>query len=232
MKHVMRSIVVLASLLLLACGATGQESPALETAKAKLSYALGMDLGKQLREKKVEVDPAVFGRGLADALSGNTMLLTDEEARALVTALQDEMQRRQFAQIAQRAEQNKKDGEVFLAANKGKEGVVTLESGLQYKVLKAGAGRKPTADDTVTCHYRGTLIDGTEFDSSYSRGDPPAFQVKGVIKGWSEALQLMTVGSKWQLFVPPELAYGSRGAGNRISPNATLVFDVELVAIK
>jgi FKBP-type peptidyl-prolyl cis-trans isomerase FklB len=217
---------------LLASVATAQDVPALKSDKDRLSYALGMDLGKQLREKKVQVDPDLFGRGLADALSGNKLLLTDEEARKLVTALQDEMQKREFAKVLQEAEKNKKEGEAFLAANKAKDGVVALESGLQYKILKAGSGRKPTAADTVTCHYRGARLDGTEFDSSYSRGTPMTFAIKDIIKGWSEALQLMPVGSKWQLFVPPQLAYGSRGAGRDIGPNATLVFEVELIAVK
>ena len=213
-------------------GAAVQQRPALETAEAKLSYALGMDLGKQLRQKKVEIDAAVFARGLADALAGGALLLTEAESRALVTALQEDMQRREFARVVENAEKNKKDGDAFLAANRQKPGVVVLDSGLQYRILAAGTGRKPTADDTVICQYKGTLIDGAEFDSSYSRGEPATFPVKGVMKGWSEALQLMPVGSRWQLFVPPELAYGSRGSGGRIAPNTTLVFDVELTGIK
>jgi FKBP-type peptidyl-prolyl cis-trans isomerase FklB len=213
--------------------AAAQEAPALKTDQDKLSYALGMDLGKQLKQKNVSIDPAVFERGLADALAGSKLLLTDEESRKIVTALQTEMQRRELAALAEQAEKNKNAGDTFLAANKSKEGVVTLPSGLQYKILKAGTGRKPTLDDTVVCHYRGTLIDGTEFDSSYGRNEPATFPVKGVIKGWTEALQLMPVGSKWQLFIPSDLAYGSRGAGGgRIPPNAALVFEVELVSIK
>jgi FKBP-type peptidyl-prolyl cis-trans isomerase len=209
-----------------------KEQPALDTAEAKLSYALGMDLGKQLRDKHVAIDAAVFGRGLADALAGGPLLLTEAESRALVGALQEDMQRREFRRVVQDAEKSKKDGEAFLAANRTREGVIALESGLQYRVLVAGAGRKPTSNDTVSCQYLGTFIDGTEFDSSYSRGGPATFPVNAVIKGWSEALQLMPVGSRWQLVVPPQLAYGSRGAGSRIGPNATLIFDVELVSIK
>ena len=226
----MRPIIALV-ITLMASVAAAQEAPALKTDKEKLSYALGMDLGTQLRLKAVEVDPAVFGKGLADALGGGKTLLTPDEVRALVTGLQDEMRRKVFAQVAQAAEKNKKDGDAFLASNKAKDGVVTLASGLQYQVLTAGNGKKPTADDTVVCHYRGTLIDGTEFDSSLARKEPATFQAKGVIRGWSEALQLMPVGSKWRLVVPPELAYGTRGKGN-IGPNATLVFEVELIAIK
>jgi FKBP-type peptidyl-prolyl cis-trans isomerase len=149
-----------------------------------------------------------------------------------VTGLQEEMQRREMARIVADADRNKKEGEAFLTANKAKEGIVTLPSGLQYKMLKTGDGRKPSATDTVICHYRGALLDGTEFDSSYGRGAPATFPVANVIKGWNEALQLMPVGSKWQLFVPSELGYGSRGAGGKIPPNAVLVFEIELVEIK
>ena len=230
----MRSAVLaLATVALLATGAAVKERPALETSEAKLSYALGMDLGKQLRKKKVEIDAAVFARGLTDALAGEALLLTEAESRALVSALQEEMQRREFASVVETAEKNKRDADAFLAANRQKEGIVVLDSGLQYRVLVAGAGRKPTIDDTVLCHYRGTFIDGTEFDSSNARGEAATLPVKSVMKGWSEALQRMPVGSKWQLFIPPDLAYGSRGAGGgRIAPNTTLVFDVELMGIK
>jgi FKBP-type peptidyl-prolyl cis-trans isomerase len=229
----MRSAVLaLVTVALLATGAAVQERPSLDTEQAKLSYALGMDLGKQLREKKVEIDAAVFARGLADALGGGALLLTEAESRALVTALQEEMQRRELARVVETAEKNKKESDAFLAANRQKQGVISLESGLQYRVLVAGTGAKPTLADTVTCRYRGTFVDGTEFDSSNARGEPATLPVKSMMKGWTEALQLMPVGSKWQLFIPPDLAYGSRGAGGRIPPNTTLVFDVELVGIK
>jgi FKBP-type peptidyl-prolyl cis-trans isomerase FklB len=147
--------------------------------------------------------------------------------------LQKEMQEKQQAKAAAEGDANKKEGDAFLAANKTKEGVVTLPSGLQYKILKEGNGPKPTASDSVVCNYKGTLINGTEFDSSYKRGEPATFPVTGVIKGWTEALQLMPVGSKWQLFIPPDLAYGPRGTpGGPIGPNATLIFEVELISIK
>jgi FKBP-type peptidyl-prolyl cis-trans isomerase FklB len=180
----------------------------------------------------VDVDPTVFGQGLNDALSGGKTLLTEAEVRTIITALQTEMKVKLDAAQAQAAAKNKKDGEAFLAANKVKEGIVTLPSGLQYKILKAGTGRKPTLDDTVVCHYRGTLIDGTEFDSSYKRNQPATFPVKGVIKGWTEALQLMPAGSKWQLFIPSNLAYAERGAPAVIGPNAALIFEVELISIQ
>jgi FKBP-type peptidyl-prolyl cis-trans isomerase FklB len=223
---------VLLAIGLFTATVAAQERPVPNSPKERLSYALGMDLGNQLRRQSVEVDPNVFVSGLKDALSGGKTLLTEEEVRAAISALQNELRRRQAEAAKVVGEKNKAEGEAFLAQNKGKEGVVTLESGLQYKILKAGEGKKPAAGDTVVCNYRGTLIDGTEFDSSYKRNQPATFQVTGVIKGWTEALQLMPVGSKWQLFVPSNLAYGERGAGGVIGPNATLIFEVELVSIK
>jgi len=219
-------------MLLLPAFAAAQEAPALKTEKDKLSYAMGMDLGNQLKSRSVEIDPAIFGRGLADALAGSKTLLTAEEAKAIITELQKGMLVKQAAEAKAVGAKNKSEGDAFLAANKAKEGVVTLASGLQYKILTAGTGKMPTADNTVVCQYRGTLIDGKEFDSSYTRNQPASFQVKGVIKGWTEVLQLMPVGSKWQVFIPPNLAYAERGSGAMIGPNATLIFEIELVAIK
>jgi FKBP-type peptidyl-prolyl cis-trans isomerase FklB len=216
---------------LLAATAAAQDAPALKDQKEKLSYALGMDLGNQFRRQSVEVDPDLFVKGLKDSLSGSKTLLTEQEARAVITELQNEIRKKQVAIAREVGDNNKKEGDAFLAENKTREGVVTLESGLQYKILKAGEGRKPTIDDSVVCHYRGTLINGTEFDSSYKRNQPATFPVKGVIKGWTEALQLMPTGSKWQLFIPSTLAYGERGAGN-VGPNATLIFEVELISIQ
>jgi FKBP-type peptidyl-prolyl cis-trans isomerase FklB len=204
----------------------------LKTQKDKLSYALGMNLGSNLHKEKVEVDPAIVLRGLKDALAAGKMLLTEDEARATLTQLQTEVRSKQQEKMKVAGELNKKEGVEFLAANKSKEGVVILPSGLQYKILTEGTGPKPTASDTVVCNYRGTLISGAEFDSSYKRGQPASFPVNGVIKGWTEALQLMPVGSKWQLFVPAELGYGDRGAGADIGPGATLIFEVELLSIQ
>jgi FKBP-type peptidyl-prolyl cis-trans isomerase len=167
------------------------------------------------------------------SLAGGKTLLTDEEVRAALMQLQKDMQEKMQAKAAAEGDANKKEGDAFLAANKTKEGVVTLPSGLQYKILKPGSGPKPTASDSVVCNYKGTLINGTEFDSSYKRGEPATFPVTGVIKGWTEALQLMPVGSKWQLFIPSDLAYGPRGTpGGPIGPNATLTFEVELMSIE
>jgi len=215
-------IVAVAGLLM--AQANAQEPDVFKTQKEKLSYALGMDLGNSLRAQSIDIDPVVFSQALRDALSGGKTLLTPEQVRVVVAGLQSEVKNKVIVK-------NKKEGEDFLAQNKTKEGVVTLASGLQYKILKAGDGKKPALEDTVVCHYRGTLIDGTEFDSSYKRGQPTSFPLKGVIKGWTEALQLMPVGSKWQLFIPASLAYGDRGTGP-IGPESTLIFEVELISIQ
>ena len=205
---------------------------ALKTPKDKFSYALGMNLGASLHKQSVDVDPNIVAQGLRAALAGGKTLLTQEEAQAALTEVQNELRKKQQEKMQVAGEANKKEGEAFLASNKAKEGVVTLPSGLEYKILKEGNGPKPTASDSVVCNYRGTLINGTEFDSSYKRGQPATFPVNGVIKGWTEALQLMPVGSKWQLFVPSSLAYAERGAGGDIGPNATLIFEVELLSIQ
>jgi len=205
----------------------------LKTQKEKASYAIGMNIGKNLKRDSVEIDAAMLYRALKDALAGNKLLLTDEEAKAALMALQTEVRAKEEAKVKAAGVENKKTGETFLAANKTKEGVVTLPSGLQYKIIKEGTGPKPTAEDTVLCHYRGTLVDNTEFDSSYKRGEPLKIPVGGVIKGWTEAIQLMPVGSKWQLYIPSDLAYGERGApGSPIGPNSALIFDVELISIE
>jgi len=204
----------------------------LTTQKDKFSYALGMNLGTNLHKQSVPVDPNILLRGLKDALAGGKTALTEEQARAALMEVQNEMRKKQQAEMQAAGEANKKEGDAFLAANKAKEGVVTLPSGLQYKILTQGTGPKPTATDSVVCNYRGTLINGTEFDSSYKRGEPATFPVSGVIKGWTEALQLMPVGSKWQLFVPSDLAYGERSPGPEIGPDSTLIFEVELLSIQ
>lgn len=196
----------------------------LKTEKEKVSYALGMSIGTNAHQAGADLDPALVARGLKDALAGGKTLLTPEEAQTALNQQRDELR-------TAHAEANRKAGVAFLEANKTKEGVVTLPSGLQYKILKDSDGPKPASTDTVTCNYRGTLIDGTEFDSSYKRGQPAEFPVSGVIKGWTEALQLMPVGAKWQLFVPSDLAYGQEGRPG-IAPNSTLIFEVELLSIK
>ncbi len=210
----------------------------LKTQKEKASYAIGMNIGKGLKEslKKDDVDVSseILLRGMRDALAGNKPLLTDEEAQAVLTNLQTDLKKHQQEALAAAATKNSTAGTAFLAANKAKPGVVVLPSGLQYKVVTQGTGPKPTASDVVVCNYKGTLIDGTEFDSSYKRGKPATFPVGQVIKGWTEALQLMPVGSKWDLYLPPTLAYGERGTpnGGPIGPSETLVFEVELISIQ
>jgi FKBP-type peptidyl-prolyl cis-trans isomerase len=204
----------------------------LQTPKDKTSYAIGINIGKSMQRDGVDISPKILARGLEDALASGKQLMTDEEVKATLTAFQTDMRKRQMEKMQAVAEANKKQGDEFLAANKSKEGVITLPSGLQYKILQQGTGPKPSATDSVVCNYRGTLINGTEFDSSYKRGQPATFAVGGVIKGWTEALQLMPVGSKWQLFIPADLAYGTRGQGPAIGPNATLIFDLDLVSIQ
>jgi FKBP-type peptidyl-prolyl cis-trans isomerase FklB len=212
--------------------AGSQSASAFTTQKDKVSYAIGMNIGNGLHKQGIDVDPKLLGQGLQDTLSGGKTLMSEDEARATLGQLQADMRKKQQDMMQQAADANKKEGDEFLAANKSKEGVVTLPSGLQYKILTAGTGPKPTASDSVVCNYRGTLVDGKEFDSSYKRGEPATFPVGGVIKGWTEALELMPVGSKWQLVVPSNLAYGERGQGPDIGPNATLIFEVELISIQ
>jgi FKBP-type peptidyl-prolyl cis-trans isomerase FklB len=207
-------------------------APPLTTEKDKFSYALGMNLGTSLHKQSVPVDPNILLWGLKDALAGGKTAMTEDQARAALMVVQNEIRKKQEEQMQLAGEAGKKEGEAFLAANKAKDGVVALPSGLQYKILTAGTGPKPTTSDSVVCNYRGTLINGTEFDSSYKRGEPATFPVSGVIKGWTEALQLMPVGSKWQLFVPSDLAYGERSPDPSIGPNSTLIFEVELLSIK
>ncbi len=208
----------------------------LKTAKEKGSYAIGANIGanigSSLKRDGIDIDTAILLRGMKDALAGNKLLLTDDEIKTVITALQKEARENMAAKMKVEGEENKKAGEGFLAANKSKPGVTTLADGLQYKVLKQGDGPKPAATDTVECNYRGTLINGREFDSSAKHGNKPAtFPVNGVIKGWTEVLQLMPVGSKYQVFIPEELAYGPRPS-TEIGPNSALIFEIELVSIK
>jgi len=196
-----------------------------DSLKDKDSYAIGMWFGDSLRKQFVDVNPEVLLKGMKDALADGKTLLTEDEMHAVITQVQADARKNMEEKMAQA-------GQAFLDANKKKEGVVTLPSGLQYKILQAGTGPVPTATDSVVCNYRGTFIDGKEFDSSYKRGQPATFPVSGVIKGWTEALQLMPVGSKWQLFVPSDLAYGPGGKPPAIGPNAALIFEVELMSIQ
>ncbi len=228
----MRTLVALFCIMLLANAGYAAKVTVLKTEKDRISYGIGMDIGESMKRQSIDINPDVLAQGIKDVFSGGKLLLTEEELRNTMENFNKDMMAKQKIQMQELSDKNKKEGEAFLAENKKKEGVVSLPSGLQYKVIKEGEGNIPKATDTVTVHYRGSLIDGTEFDSSYGRGEPIIFPVKGVIPGWSEALQLMKTGSKWQLFIPSNLAYGERGKGGIIGPNATLVFDVELLSIK
>jgi FKBP-type peptidyl-prolyl cis-trans isomerase FklB len=209
-----------------------QKRKAPKTEKEKISYSIGVSIGRNMKSQEIELDQALFTQGIKDGLGTSKTLISEKEIDSTMRALDQEMMAKMQEKQKIAGEKNAKEGEAFLEENRNKEGVVTLQSGLQYKIIKAGDGPKPTKEQTVKCHYRGTLIDGTEFDSSYKRGEPAEFPLNGVIKGWTEALQLMPVGSKWQLFIPSNLAYGASGAGQTIGPNATLIFDVELLSIK
>ncbi|HEX7182166.1 MAG TPA: FKBP-type peptidyl-prolyl cis-trans isomerase [Thermoanaerobaculia bacterium] len=198
----------------------------------RASYIIGFNLGSNLKQQEIPVSTEVIIRGLRDGLSGAQAALTDEEIQAAMKEFQEKMGAQQQAKMKAAGEKNKKEGDAFLAANKSKPGVTTTASGLQYQITQPGTGPKPKPEDRVTVHYKGTLIDGTVFDSSYDRGQPATFGVNQVIPGWVEALQLMNVGSKARLVIPPSLAYGENGAGQDIGPNAVLIFDVELVGIE
>jgi FKBP-type peptidyl-prolyl cis-trans isomerase len=219
---------------------TAKKTPAplvLKTQKEKASYAIGLNVGKGLSDKlkkdNVDVSNELLLRGMRDALAGNKPLLTDEEATATIHTLQADLHKHEQEALIAEGAKNAKAGADFMMTNKTKPGVVTLPSGLQYKIITQGAGPKPAVNDVVECNYRGTLLDGTEFDSSYKRNKPATFPVGQVIKGWTEALQLMPVGSKWEIVLPPSLAYGDKGTpGGPIGPNQTLVFDVELMSIQ
>jgi len=209
-----------------------EAQPVLKTQKEKVSYSIGMDMGSGMKQQKLDVDPELVISGFRDGFSGKKGAMTEAQMKEAMEIFEKEFQTRMAKESQELPGKNKKEGEAFLAENGKKEGVKTLPSGLQYKVIKEGTGPSPKLDDKVSTNYRGTLIDGTEFDSSYSRNEPSSFTVRQVIKGWQEALQLMKVGSKWQLFVPSELAYGDQGAGRTIQPNAALIFDIELLAIE
>lgn len=234
LKMILKMMAVL-GVWLLTAQVSAEEPGVLKTQKEKVSYSIGVDVAKSIKQQGIDLDVDVLLKAVKDVLSAQNLLMTDDEIRKTMATVQAELKQKRMQGMRARtkdAEENRKEGEIFLAENKTKEGVVTLPSGLQYKILKAGDGKKPTEADTVECHYWGTLIDGTEFDSSYRAGQPATFKVTGVIPGWREALKLMPVGSKWQLFIPSQLAYGARGSGRNIGPNATLIFEVELLAIK
>ena len=231
MSHGKWMLATAMALLTTICALAQEAAPELKSDKDKFSYALGMNFGENFRKQGLDLDPAVFAKAFAEAFNTGKTAMSEDDMKTVLTAASQEIRKKQAAVQAEKAEQAQKEGEKFLADNKTKESVVTLPSGLQYKILKQGTGEKPTLEDTVVCNYKGTLINGTEFDASEKHGGPATFPVKGVIAGWTEALQLMTTGSKWQLFVPSNLAYGAQGPAD-IGPNATLIFEVELVSIQ
>jgi FKBP-type peptidyl-prolyl cis-trans isomerase FklB len=203
-----------------------------KTQKEKLSYAIGMEMGKGVKSQGLDVDPTIMIQGLSDGISGGKSQMSEEELRQVISSLQQEIRQKQMQAQQAAAAENKAKGDAFLAENLKKEGVVVLPDGVQYKILTAGQGKKPAETDAVLCNYKGSFIDGSEFDSSDKAGKPVPFEVKNVIPGFKEILQLMPVGSKWQVVVPSNMAYGERGAGGVIGPNATLVFEIELVSIQ
>ena len=227
-------LIVLVSVFFLSGQASAGENPVLKSQKDKLSYSIGIDMGRTFKKQSINLDPDILARGIRDGISGEKALMTDQEMKESMGVFREEMMKvRQAALMKQLGEKNKKEGEAFLEENKKKEGVVTLPSGLQYKVINAGKGKKPQGTDTVRVNYRGTLINGNEFDSTYKRGKPEDLPLGKVIPGWNEALQQMQEGAKWEVFMPSNLAYGERSLpAKNIGPNATLVFEIELVSVQ
>lgn len=230
----MRSIKILLILILFWLNsAAGEENLILKDQKAKLSYSYGIEISEKLKKMPMNLDADIVIMGIKDGLSGGKLLLTEKEIRESLITLQKEITAKAEDQKKLIAEKNKREGEAFLAENKKKEGVITLPSGLQYRVLREGTGKTPKDTDWVTLHFRGTLIDGTVFEDTYkSFGQPVAFALKGLMPGWAEGLKLMKEGAKYQLFIPPELAMGERGSGTIIGPNATLIIEVELISVQ
>ncbi|MBS0290387.1 MAG: FKBP-type peptidyl-prolyl cis-trans isomerase [Proteobacteria bacterium] len=232
MKPILASLAT-ASLLLFAQNTwAAEQSTQLKDNKDKISYSIGVDVGKGFVKQKIDVNMDPFIAGFKDGQAGKSTLMTEDEIRQTLMALQTEMIEKQKAELKAQAEKNLTAGQKFLDDNKKKKDVVALPDGLQYRIIKEGKGDSPKATDVVTTHYRGKLIDGTEFDNSYNRGEPVKFAVNGVIPGWTEALQLMKPGAKWEIFIPPKLAYGENGVNQIIGPNSTLVFEVELLSVE
>ena len=231
MKRKVFAVMSMAAIVAACDGAKNPSEATLDSEMEKVSYSFGVDLGKRIGEN-MELDVAAFSTGVSDGIEGGELQMSEEDMMATLQGYQQKKMAEMQAEAEQEATLNQQASEAFLAANAEKDGVVVLDSGLQYKVLEAGEGAKPAADDTVEVHYRGTLIDGTEFDSSYARGESITFPVGGVIAGWTEALQLMPVGSKWELYIPSDLAYGPGGTQGVIGPNQALVFEVELLGIE
>jgi FKBP-type peptidyl-prolyl cis-trans isomerase FklB len=228
----MKYLTILAIGLAIAGGTCSAAEPVqLKDENDRINYSLGYQIGGDLKRQQVEVNGEVLLHGIDDAMTGAAPVLSEDEMRNTLIELKRKVIALQAQERAAALQKNLQAGEEFLAANAKRDGVVSLPSGLQYRVLEPGSGKQPAATDTVTVHYRGTLIDGTEFDSSYSRNKPATFRADRVIEGWREALQLMQEGAKWELFIPAKLAYGDKGAG-KIQPNSTLIFEVQLIKVE
>ncbi len=210
----------------------GTDTLALTTDMDKLSYSIGSDLGKNFKRQGIEINASIMARGIQDGMSGGTLLLTEQQMKDVLNTFQKNLMAKRTAEFNKKADENKTKGETFLSENKAKPGVVTLTDGLQYKIITAGTGVKPTKDDTVTVEYTGRLINGEVFDSTEKTGKPATFKLSQVIPGWTEALQLMPSGSTWEVYVPSNLAYGQRSVGGPIGPNETLVFNIHLISVK
>jgi FKBP-type peptidyl-prolyl cis-trans isomerase FklB len=229
MKWIAGAVVVALSAPLFAAD---DATPALKTTEDKVSYSIGSDLGKNLKKQGININPSIFAKGMTDGMSGGKLLMTDDEMKKVLSDFEKEMMDKRASEFNKKADDNKVKGEAFLKENKAKPGVVALPSGLQYKIVKAGTGAKPTKEDMVTVEYTGRLLNGEVFDSTEKTGKPVSFKLTQVIPGWTEALQLMPAGSTWEVYIPASLAYGSRNVGGAIGPNETLVFNVHLIDIK
>ncbi len=227
-----RLLIIVMAVLVWATQAMAQGDAVLKDPKERISYSIGVEIGTTLKRQGIEVSSEILVQGVKDALSGAKTLMTEEEIVQTLTTFKKDFVAKKQELAKQLGEKNKKEGEAFLAENQKKEGVKVLPSGLEYKVITPGKGKKPKAEDTVTVNYRGTFIGGSEFDSSYRHGKPATFPVNRVIRGWTEVLQLMEEGAKWQVFIPSNLAYGEQGAGSEIGPNATLIFEIDLVSVQ
>jgi FKBP-type peptidyl-prolyl cis-trans isomerase FklB len=229
----MKFIVAAAiGVVFIGCQSNKQDEVQFKSRKDSVSYAIGLDIGRNLKRQAIELDLDVLAHGMKDMYTGGKTSLTDSESQSVTAEYRKQRMARHVQELKALGEKNQKAGEAYLAENKIRDSVIALPSGLQYKILKMGSGRKPKAGQTVTVNFRGSLLDGTEFENSYSSGEPVTYSVNGVIKGWTEALEMMPVGSKWTLYIPPGLAYGERGSGQVIPPNATLIFELELLQVK
>lgn len=229
----MKQLLIVIMVLLITqigCNQMNSGEADISTKVDSVSYSIGIDIGKNFKRQDIEVNPLAMLRGIKDALA-DTSLLTDEELRVVMTNFQTEMREQQQVKKAEESKKNKEEAEAFFAENKNKEGVITLDSGVQYKILKSGNGKTPKLSSTVEAHYAGRLLDGTEFDNSYKRGAPIKTKLTGVIRGWTEVLQLMKEGDKWEVYIPSEMGYGERGGGQQIGPGAALIFEMELISV-